>query len=332
VSFRTRLSGALVGLAALVALSGCEAPLNLEGVSSEKSKSVLRFDQFQSITNTGRAVVAVGSAGLVLNSKDGGVTWQRQMLPGGPSLIDIVNCPDMTLVALDIRRMLWLSEDDGDTWVSRPIDTAETPLALTCDPRNRLWVVGSFSTILSSADRGATWEMQTFDEDLMFTTVQFVEPGFAVITGEFGAVMTSVDEGATWERAGDLPGEFYPLAALFTSRDLGYVAGLNGKILHSDDGGQTWRYQETVTNSPLYGLVAQGEQLYAAGDFGVLLRQQGERWERQEHDLPAFSYLRGVAPINHQDLLLAGGMGALFRLPFDSLAENRVGQPQEMKP
>jgi len=332
VSRRTRLSSALIGMAALAVLTGCEAPLNLEGISSEKSKSVLRFDQFQSIINTGRSVVTVGSAGVVLSSRDGGASWQRQQLPGAPSLISVVHCPDQTLAALDMRRNLWLSDDDGDSWEPRPIDTTETPLAMTCDHSNRLWVVGSFSTILSSADRGATWQMQTFDEDLMFTTVQFVEPGFAVITGEFGAVMTSVDEGATWERAGDLPGEFYPLAALFTSRDLGYVAGLNGKILRSDDGGQTWRPQETMTNSPLYGLAAQGGQLYAAGDYGILLRQQGERWVRQEHDLPAFSYLRGVAPINHNDLLLAGGMGALFRLSSDSLAENRVGKPQEMKP
>lgn len=331
MSLGTRLSG-VVGLAALVALSGCEAPLNLERVAQEQSKPVLRFDQFQSITNTGRVVVAVGSAGVVLKSNDGGATWQRQQLVGGPSLIDITHCPDRTLVALDIRRKLWLSRDDGDNWEAHPITTAETPLALTCDPRNGLWVVGSFSTILSSNDHGETWREQTLDEDLMLTSVQFVEPGFAVITGEFGTVITSADEGVTWERAGDLPSEFYPLAALFTRRNDGYIAGLNGQILHSDDGGQSWTRQQTVTESPLYGLAVQDGQLYAAGDYGILLRQQGERWVRQEHELPAFSYLRGVAPINHRDLLLAGGMGALFRLPSDGQAENYAGKSLELRP
>lgn len=332
MSLGTRLSGVVVGLAALVALSGCEAPLNLERLIQEKSKPVLRFDQFQSITNTGQVVVTVGSAGVVLNSKDGGATWQRQELAGAPSLIDVTYCPDRTLVALDIRRNLWLSQDDGDSWQARPIATTETPLALTCDPRNGLWVVGSFSTILATVDRGETWQAQSLDEDLMLTTVQFVEPGFAVITGEFGTVLTSEDEGVTWERAGELPSEFYPLAALFTSRSDGYISGLNGQILHSADGGQSWARQQTVTESPLYGLAVQDGQLYAAGDFGILLRQQGERWVRQEHDLPAFSYLRGVAPINHRDLMLAGGMGALFRLPSEGQAENYAGQTLGLRP
>ncbi|HEY5790899.1 MAG TPA: YCF48-related protein [Gammaproteobacteria bacterium] len=306
--------------------------MNLVGVAGEQAKSVLRFDQFQAIAGNGNAVVTVGGGGALLVSRDGGQQWQRRQLPGAPSLIDVVACPDRTFAALDIRRTLWLSADDGDSWNSLPVDTTETPLALTCDPRNGLWAVGSFSTILHSNDRGVSWEATSLDEDLMLTTVQFVDASFGVITGEYGTVLTSVDGGVNWERAGDLPEEFYPLAALFTDADTGYIGGLNGQILHTADGGQSWERQPTATDSPIYGLLAQGQRLYAVGDFGTLLTRRGDRWVRYGQDLPAFSYLRAIAPSGDHDLLLAGGAGALFRLTIDQLAGTQDGTATESKP
>ena len=63
------LRKALIGtLVAAVMATGCEAPLNLEGVDRELAKQIRRTDQFQAIASNGNALVAVGADGLVMVS------------------------------------------------------------------------------------------------------------------------------------------------------------------------------------------------------------------------------------------------------------------------
>ena len=56
-------------------------------------------------------------------------------------------------------------------------------MALTCDAQGRIWVVGAFSTILSSTDGGASWSEDSFGEDAQLTSVQFVDDNTAYIAG-----------------------------------------------------------------------------------------------------------------------------------------------------
>jgi len=301
-------------------LAGCEAPLDLAGIEHEKSQVVHRFDQLQAAAWNGQAVVAVGSGGAVVVSRDGALNWTRLDLAGRPHLIDIAACPDGTLIALDPLRRLWVSNDHGSRWEGRDIATQEEVMALTCDPLNRVWVVGGFTTILSSADTGRSWSEVSLGDDAQLTTVQFLDAESAVITGEFGMFLTSSDGGANWERTADLPNEFYPHAAYFIDRSRGWIVGLNGAVLYSEDGGLTWARQPTPIKTPLYGLARQGEQTYAVGDNGVLLRLADERWVQVEHGKPARTYLREALPLDGRGLLLVGGAGALFRIDTGELA------------
>ena len=99
-----------------------------------------------------RRLLVVGNHGLVLRSVDAGTTWSRQELPGWPSLIDIAACPNGQFAALATEGQVLVSADDGQTWTANQIQTEESPQGITCDPQNRLWVVGSFTTIIVSDD------------------------------------------------------------------------------------------------------------------------------------------------------------------------------------
>ncbi|MFY0678810.1 MAG: glycosyl hydrolase, partial [Neptuniibacter sp.] len=54
----------VAAIASCLVLTGCEAPLNLEGVEKELEKQVRRTDQFQSIAVNDTALVTVGADGL----------------------------------------------------------------------------------------------------------------------------------------------------------------------------------------------------------------------------------------------------------------------------
>jgi photosystem II stability/assembly factor-like uncharacterized protein len=300
-------------LAMAIFLSGCEAPLNLAGVEQELAKPIHRYDQFQAAARNDQQMVVVGEAGAVLVSGDNGRTWQRQELPGRPTLIGLALCADGRFVALDTTRRVWLSDHKATDWQARPIETMEAVMALTCDGQNRIWVVAGFSTILSSADGGASWNEESFGDDAQLTSVQFLDESTAYITGEFGMVLKTSDGGINWERLADMPGEFYPQAAHFVDTERGWSVGLNGAILHTSDGGESWQSQDSGVNIPLYGITGVGETLYAVGENGFVLRYAAGSWQAMPHENNILSYLR-AASASPDSLLVAGGNGVLFTL------------------
>jgi photosystem II stability/assembly factor-like uncharacterized protein len=309
----TKLLSRMLGVCAmLVLIMGCEAPLDLQGVEKVSKMPVKRFDRFQSVAKQGNTVVAVGFNGTILVSNDGAEQWKRLDPPGALDLIEVVTCDDGSFAVLDATRKLWVSTDSGITWEAKNIDTEESVTTLTCGPDNKLWVGGSFTSIYSSEDKGETWQFSSLDEDAMFTSIQFLDENYGVASGEFGIIMVTKDGGETWEFGPSMPNDFYPESTLFLDYDNGYAVGLNGKILKTIDAGASWAYEDSGTDAPLYGITMHGEEIYVVGEGGVMLRLRGGHWEPVQHGKPVRSYLRSALAINDQELLIAGGAGALF--------------------
>ena len=296
----------------LSALSGCNVTTSLAGVEAERSKAVTRADQFQAVAAGKGGLVAVGSDGLVVSSKDEGKSWRRQVVggEGGPSaLIGLSVCPDGAYVALDFYRKIWLGTAEGN-WSGKEIKSKVNPLALTCDAENKIWVVGSRSTILTSVDKGATWQEKTMGVDAMLVSVQFVDGKHGFITGEFGIVYSTADGGANWSVEPKIAPDFFSYGALFTDASTGWVSGLAGTVMHTKDGGKSWTKQANKLGAPMYQIVAHGGDMIAVGINGLMFKLQGEQWELMGPPKPT-PYLRGVASLDGKRLLIAGGAGAL---------------------
>lgn len=294
-----------------ILLTGCEAPLNLEGVNKEQEKQVRRTDQFQAIAVSGDVVTVVGSDGLVITSDKEQLNWQRQELDSKPNLIAVETCPDKSLIALSMEHQLWISDDQGKNWRHSDIPTYESLISVTCAPDNSYWASGSFSTLMSSHDQGKSWNELSLNEDATISSVQFFDRNNAVAVGEFGFMARTEDGGLNWITQEPIPNEFFPLGSHFSDASTGWVAGLGGTILSTTDGGQTWNTQETPTESPIYNFYANDTRLFAFGDHGTVLEQKGEKWVRLE-SLKIPVYLRDGKQIDDKRLLVSGGWGALF--------------------
>jgi len=297
----------------VLGLYACEAPLVLDHVQQQRSNITQRSDLFQAAAGNGNAIVIAGNRGVLITSRDQGVTWQRRVLEDKPFLLDLTVCPDGQFIALAYENQLHIGDAQAETWRTVAIDSADVPQAVTCDPRGRIWVVGGFSSILRSDDLGETWIATSMDEDLHYTTVQFIDRDNAFMTGEFGVVVRSSDGGETWENLAPLPDEFYPQDAYFRDPQTGWIVGLNGTVLKTDDGGLSWSRQNTGTSAPLYKIVPNGTRLFAVGGFGTILQSSGNgAWSPVQHDKPIRFYLRGALGLDENQLLTAGGAGALF--------------------
>lgn len=299
--------GLLAGL-----LAACQGAADYSAVAREKLRPVLRTDQFQGAAANGKVAVAVGGAALVVSALDGAAPV-RVALDGAPALLDVAACPDGSFVALDFYHKVWEADADARVWRAHALKAGARPLGLTCDGANRYWVVGSGSTVASSADKGASWNEQNFGDDAMFNTVQFVDAEAGFILGEFGTVLTTRDGGASWSKGPPIPNEFYPYAALFTSRELGYAAGLTGTMLRTRDGGRSWEPLANPGGLAQYRFAAQDGQLYSVGAEGSLLRLDaaGARWQALDYGKALPGHLRGLAGAGPDRLLLAGAAGAL---------------------
>ena len=304
--------GKLGSMAGMIALLGCNVTTNMAGVEAERAKAVTRADQFQAVAVSRGMLVAVGADGVVVSSKDDGKSWTRQVLgsQASPSgLIGLSVCPDGGFVALDFYRKIWLSGADGK-WTSQEIKSKINPLALTCDSGNKIWVVGSRSTILSSADKGANWQEQAMGVDAMLMSVQFIDAQHGFITGEFGSVYRTDDGGKNWTLGPKISPDFFSYGALFSDANNGWVSGLAGTVMHTQDGGKSWSKQANKLGAPMYTIVAHGGEHIALGINGLMFRLQGESWELMGPPKPT-PYLRGAVSLDAKRLLVAGGAGAL---------------------
>ena len=301
------------GLLALasISLTGCTHK-NEDSLSAAINEmSVRRTDQFQAAaTNQKKAVVVGGNIIILLDLQSN--DRSRITLSDSPALIDVTSCADGSFVALDFYRKVWIADSNAANWKPQNISGDWRPLALTCDSKNRIWVVGSFSTIASSADHGASWQTTDFKEDAMFNTVQFVDDTHGFITGEFGTVYRTTDGGATWQAENKIPGDFYPYAALFTNPSDGYISGLTGAILTTKNAGKTWEKLENPSALPQFGLAKQGGAVYSVGMNGSLLKLQNQQWQAVKHGAETTPYLRAVLPLSADRLLIAGASGALY--------------------
>ena len=312
----------LLGVLTYLTLAGCEAPLVLDDVEQARKQAIHRTDRIQAAASLGDKVLLAG-IGFILNSNDRASTWKRTQPVQMPSFIGAAICPNGLQAAVSAEKQVWISIDNGEAWQINDLNTDEAPQFISCGPNNKLWVAASFSTLFSSEDGGEKWKEKTFDEDLIFTYIKFFDQQNGVIVGEFGSVYTTEDGGETWMlKEQRVPNEFFPLAVSYLDRQHGWIGGSNGVIFHTDDGGNTWEKEQTGSMAPIYGLSASALGVYAVGDFGTFLERRSvnnevAKWGRSTL-FETRSYLRALAPLGNDGIVLAGGAGTLQVLRKDS--------------
>jgi len=293
-------------------LSACSQHPDMAGIAVERAHAVHRYDTSQAIANNGKVVVVGTQSGAVLTSADQGKSWKRMPL-GNTSLVDMAVCGDKSFVAIDHYHKVWSADAEGKNWKPVSLELPRTPLAVTCDKQGTWWVVGVNSVISGSADQGKTWKITDLGEDTHITTIQFLDEKNGIAFGEFGLMVATADGGLTWKKSPNIPSEFYPYAALFISRDEGWVSGLAGQIVHTTDGGQSWTKQVNVTKASLNRLFMHEGIPFGVGTGGVVARLEGNNWRAVPYTDAVPVFLGGASSLPGQSAIVIGGPGGLLR-------------------
>ncbi len=187
--------------------------------------------------------MAVGSAGLVVQSSDSGQTWNTVTPFTEAALLDVSCDGEFNLI---VGQEGSIFRQEGNQY--RAIDSGTDARLLGVDENadGLAFAVGGFGTVLRSTDGGQSWEPLSFDWEAILN--DYVEPhlyavdvspeGVVTLVGEFELVLRSTDGGTTWDAVHK--GEASLLGIDLRADGVGFAVGQNGVVLQTTDGGLTW--------------------------------------------------------------------------------------------
>jgi len=252
---------------------------------------------------------AVGAAGLIYRTTDGGGTWAYQLQGTNNTAFDA----DMYSVYFLNSSQGWAvgtavypngssfltTTNGGSTWTSQPAPSSFSPTLYSVyfQDANNGWAVGSSGRCAMTTNGGTTWVNVTMPVAATFNlySVRFrdLNNGFIVggPTGQ-GFVMQSTNGGQSW--ADPVQVSSQPLYAIRYVDSLTAVAvGNNGSIVQTTDGGQNWNSPSTPAGAfrPLHGMSVVGSNVFAAGDTVVIVSTNGgANWSRRRTNLNGAIY------------------------------------------
>lgn len=227
--------------------------------------------------------VAVGAAGDIRETGDGGRTWKQAKAPAPASLFGVA-IKGGHAIAVGQKGAVFVRDEKG-TWSAVPSGSEERLLAVAMSASTAV-AVGSFGALLRSTDGGAHWESaapkwQDYSADGAdpnLYAVHVADNGTVIVAGEFGIVARSTDNGATWESKHKGAATLFGLD--LSANGIGFAVGQDGAVIKTADGGATWAEVNIGIKTNLLGIaVAADGTIYATGMHEVLKgRDDGQPW------------------------------------------------------
>lgn len=338
----SKLGGLLaLGFFLCFASAGCRREKQAEPDHRTVLEKLTKRDRLFDIAMVGDHAWIVGFPGIILHSGDGGANWEVQDSGSKQALfsVDFVNEKRGWIVG---RYGLVLSTgDSGATWTPMKGAGKEHLFDVDFVDENLGWAVGNFGTIMHTADGGQSWSTQAVsageeeaadDEDYGDDEEEYGEEDDYGDDGED----EEDDYGEAEAVAPPPPGEgdqapeaprFDRLlnGVAFVDALTGWIAGEDGTILHTSDGGKVWRAQVSNEWAPLYAVLFLNRQDgYVAGTAGSLLATSdgGSTWEKVETNTDEHLFKLAVSDdqllgVGRRGLVMAGPLAS--RGPFERL-------------
>ncbi|MGC5698806.1 hypothetical protein J4P02_01225 [Pseudomonas sp. NFXW11] len=311
---RNLLSYAATGPGIAVGDAGTIITRRSDGLWAPRSSAAHRLLRSVQVSDNGKTVIALGDSGTLLSSRDGADSWYsntdfaNQRLNGSHLTGD-----GLGAWAVGDNGRILSSRDAGANWSEQASTTSNDLLAVDFDASGRFGIAsGRERTLLYTHNGGDTWaaahEQRSPGQNPpeafgTFYAVHLDAAGVnAWAVGDQGLIASSTDAGKTWDAVQMLPSPLsqsadQPLSALamnlravafLADGRTGWIAGDNGVIAKTLDGGASWRVKHRQDGVALSGLQMRddGTGGWASSSDGLILvsTDQGETWAPAHSD------------------------------------------------
>jgi len=225
------------------------------------------------------------------------------------------------LVAVGLRGHIVYSDDQGKSWIQAQVPVSSDLVAISFPSAKNGWATGHEGVVLHTGDGGATWVKQLdgalaseitaryyanpksgasgadFErasrqakaiaaegDTQSLLDIRFENDKSGFVVGTFNRIFHTDDGGKTWapwmDRT-DNPQELHFYSIQIDGHDT-YLAGERGMVWRLDPVKQRFVAIQTPYNGTLFGLLADGDDVFAYGMRGSLLRgrNHGTQWEK----------------------------------------------------
>lgn len=246
---------------------------------------------------------AVGHAGIVLHSQDGGLSWNKQL--------DGVQAAGIELQAakrFDDAEKIAQAQQLVDDGPDKPFLDL-----LFLDAKNG-WVVGAYGLAFATHDGGLSWQSirSRIDDPSGLHLYAIERVGSDLfVAGEQGTLMRSSDEGQTFESlTSPYEGTTFGLQATHDGSILAF--GLRGKAFESKDRGNTWQRLDTLQPVTLTSSLRLDDgSVLLADESGRVLRFADADTKAAVLPIAQPGYFTGMVQAANGNLIISSARGML---------------------
>lgn len=324
---RGKLVWIAIGLIGMLCL-GCK-PKRPE-FALPKFKFVTTENLHSVVTFTSKQASVFGNYGVIYHTNSGG-TLVEEWKPQENGLENTLLCEASfidgnTGWVVGTKGAVVHTTDGGKSWSKQESGTGKNLFSVSFVDTQNGWAVGEFGTIIHTVDGGESWEFQSKDIDKMLNSVCFIDARNGWVVGEFGTMLHTKDGGKKWKeqrceeietKVGMDSYDWRPMPALyevyFEDENRGWIVGMDGIILKTENGGKKWRKLESNCDIPLYGIEIKGNKGWVVGNRGyyLLSLDGGETWVVRDEVIKTRFWLRDVAFSDEDNGWIVGARGTI---------------------
>ena len=253
-----------------------------------------------------------GNYGTIIHTCDGGKTWEKQE-SGYEGVLPKAQFLDVNRGwVCGTEGTILYTTDGGKHWARGKTGTNKYIVNISIVDEKYGFAAGESMTMLKSVDGGKNWESMIKEEnkqDIHLSGVYFVDPLCGWVVGEFSTILHTTDGGKTWKKQEcqdlvakvdetqweeQMPGL---LNVYFVDRDRGWIQGMDGVTIMTENGGETWKKLSLATDHSLYNMQIIGKKGWMVGDKGAYLTTEdgGKTWKYQDEVIKTRFWLRDLS-------------------------------------
>jgi photosystem II stability/assembly factor-like uncharacterized protein len=200
-------------------------------------------------------VWAVGNAGLVFHSFDGGVTWSSSTQ--GATALRAVYAMNSNVWIVGDNGTCYSSTDGGNTWTNQTLAGGVTLRSVAFANTQIGWIVGNGGAIIKTTNSGSNWSSKTSNTSQQLNSLSFSNLLTGYAAGSAGTLLKTTDAGETWSSISQ-PGWTKDILSVSASGQTVYVSGTDEFCYKSTDGGVSWTKLDfrSDTHSDVNGVYA----------------------------------------------------------------------------
>jgi photosystem II stability/assembly factor-like uncharacterized protein len=192
---------------------------------------------------------AVGKCGDIINTSDGGGTWELYNIGTCIDLNDLFFINSDVGFVVGVEGLILKTTDGAQSWSNVLSGTSESLNSVHFLDQDTGFIVGDNGLLLKSYDGGANWNSKIISNYNFndFNDVYFLnhQIGFAC---HYGRVFKTTNGGITWNSQ-NIYENWYDIT--FISDSVGFIAGREGRLLRTTDQGNNWITIQLPTSKKL---------------------------------------------------------------------------------